>query len=107
MSNQANLLLSEGFFNKPPNDCTSILAHEATHAIQDADYVTLDNGGYINTLQFFDADLPLRQKNASHFQYVIERIQGAPHWFDLSLRRAATASNGRRRTSFRRRGSAP
>lgn len=75
-SNQGNLLLSESFFTKPLDQRTYTLVHEATHAIQDASYVTDDNGGYIGELRWFDADLDARQKNASHFQYVIERIQG-------------------------------
>jgi hypothetical protein len=85
-SNQTNLLLSESFFTDPLNKRVYTLAHEATHAIQDADHVTLDNGGYIGELKWFDAPLKLRQENASHFQYVIERIQGR----QIAIRPAAT-----------------
>lgn len=77
-SNQHNLLLSESFFTKPLDQRVYTLVHEATHAIQDGSYVTDDNGGYIGELRWFDADLDVRQRNASHFQYVIERIQGRP-----------------------------
>ncbi|HKT09658.1 MAG TPA: hypothetical protein VJR24_17285 [Gemmatimonadaceae bacterium] len=75
-SNRSNLLLAESFFTKPLDQRVVTLVHEATHAIQDANYVTDDNGGYVGELRWFDAELDVRQRNASHFQYVIERIQG-------------------------------
>jgi hypothetical protein len=71
-------LFSASYFNKPAGDQVSTLVHEATHAIQNNSYVTFDNGGYIGELRWFDADLDLRQLNASHYEFVIKRIQGDP-----------------------------
>lgn len=75
-SSPAGLLLAESFFAQPFDKQVYTLVHESTHAIQDAGYVTSDAGGYIGELRWFDASLEVRQLNASHFQYVIERIQG-------------------------------
>lgn len=75
-SNRSNLLLAESFFTKPLDQRVVTLVHEATHAIQDANYVTDDNGGYVGELRWFDAGLDVRQRNASYLCHQNRGLNG-------------------------------
>jgi len=93
-SSQRGLLFSASYFNRPAGDQVSTLVHEATHAIQNNSYVTFDNGGYIGELRWFDANLDLRQLNASHYEFVIQRIQGRAPLLRPAAGNAADGAGG-------------
>jgi len=83
LSKQTGLELPASFFDaQSPNYTlekrTSTIVHESTHSIQNNNYVTNDDGGYIGTGKFQKATLEESLKNASHFQYVFERIMNMP-----------------------------
>jgi hypothetical protein len=83
LSKKTGLELPDSFFDGQSTKWTperrlTTLVHESTHAIQDDIYWANDDGGYIGTGPFQEADLEKRIKNASHYEFVFYRIQSIP-----------------------------
>lgn len=70
--------LAPSFFKQSAAEREAILAHEGTHAIFENDHRTDDMGGYIGSPNFLKIDPTKRIQNASHYEYVVRLLNGAP-----------------------------